>query len=120
MRLDGQFKNRGFRDASLNAFFGFICLIKESAAKRELMLLMVSGALGIYEATPLTLTLIAISVMMLVVESINTAIEGLCDCITLDYDDRIRRIKDLGACAVFILSVSYALTLAKFFWGMVS
>lgn len=113
-------KNQGFCEATLNALAGFVCLLSESAAKRELLLLLISLSLAIYATNLATLALVSLSVMMLVVEALNTAIEGLCDCITLDYDQRIKKIKDLGASAVFILSAAYFAVLGCFVWGVVS
>ena len=55
--------------------------------------------------------LIAVVVLVLVVELLNTAIEKLADRLTTDHDPQIGRVKDMGSAAVGV-----ALVMAGAFW----
>jgi diacylglycerol kinase (ATP) len=55
--------------------------------------------------------LVAVVVMVLVVELLNTAIEKLADRLTMDHDPQIGRVKDLGSAAVGV-----ALLVGGLFW----
>lgn len=46
--------------------------------------------------------------MVLAAEAINTSIEHLCDRITTDEDQMVKRIKDVSASAVLISSITAA------------
>ena len=55
--------------------------------------------------------LVAVVVLVLVVELLNTAIEKLADRLTTDLDPQIGRVKDMGSAAVGV-----ALVMAGLFW----
>ncbi|WP_213737776.1 diacylglycerol kinase [Bradyrhizobium sp. dw_411] len=55
--------------------------------------------------------LVAMVVLVLVVELLNTAIEKLADRLTTDHDPQIGRVKDMGSAAV-----GGALVVAGLFW----
>jgi diacylglycerol kinase (ATP) len=55
--------------------------------------------------------LVAVVVLVLVVELLNTAIEKLADRLTTDHDPQIGMVKDMGSAAVGL-----ALLLAGLFW----
>ncbi len=44
--------------------------------------------------------------LVFALEAINSAIEALADRITLEQDERIRRVKDLSAAAVFLAAIA--------------
>ena len=48
--------------------------------------------------------------LVLVAESLNTAIEKICDFIHPDYDERIRFIKDISAGAVTFAAITAIIT----------
>ena len=77
--------------------------MREKAAKRELFLFLVSLALLIHELNVYTVLIFALSGILLSLEAINTAIELLCNLHTLEFDERIRAIKDVAATAIFII-----------------
>lgn len=52
--------------------------------------------------------IVAISIVMLA-EMINTAIEFLCDAVTLEHNENIKRAKDVSAGAVLISAIFAAL-----------
>lgn len=101
-------KNRNLLEATRNAYDGFGCLLTERAAVRELILIVASSLLLWHKQSLATVLMLSIALLMLVVESLNSAIERLCDLITLEYNTAIKDIKDLGAGAVFILAMCYA------------
>ena len=55
--------------------------------------------------------LVAVVVLVLVIELLNTAIEKLADRLTTDHDPQIGRVKDMGSAAVGV-----ALVMAGLFW----
>jgi diacylglycerol kinase (ATP) len=55
--------------------------------------------------------LVAVVVLVLVVELLNTAIEKLADRLTTDHDPQIGRVKDMGSAAVGV-----ALVMGGLFW----
>ena len=42
-------------------------------------------------------------------ELFNTAVEKLCDSITLEYNEKIKKAKDLSAAAVLVIAIAAAL-----------
>lgn len=53
--------------------------------------------------------------LLLSFELLNTAIEMICDKLTLEYDEDIRTIKDLSSSAVFLLVILNFFTMANYF-----
>ena len=52
------------------------------------------------------LIIIVVYFFLLAFELLNTAIERICDKITLEFDADIKKIKDMSSAAVFIILVS--------------
>lgn len=77
--------------------------MREKAAKRELFLLVASIVLLIHDLNLYTVLIFTLSCILLSLEAINTAIELLCNLHTLEFDERIRAIKDVAATAIFII-----------------
>lgn len=96
-------KNRHIFDAARNAVHGFGVLAGEKAARRELGVLIAPITLLMYEVNVYTLLVFVLSCLLLSLESMNTAIEMLCDLNTTEFDERIRAIKDVAASAIFII-----------------
>ncbi len=42
-------------------------------------------------------------------EIMNTAIEYLCDMITMEYSEKVKRVKDLAAGSVLLMSIAWGL-----------
>jgi len=57
------------------------------------------------------LELVAVVLLLLIVELLNTAIEKLADRLTTEHDLQIGRVKDMGSAAVGV-----ALIMAGLFW----
>lgn len=100
--------------AAANTWNGLIAATRsEEAFRQELAVLALAVPLafivtrgGIY-----ALILIAMVLMVMVVELLNTAIEKLSDFVTPARDERIKRIKDMGSAAVGL-----AIIAAGFVW----
>ena len=57
------------------------------------------------------LLLLLLSLLLLAVEALNTAIEVLCDHVTPEIHPMIKKAKDLGSAAIFIVGSAMALVL---------
>ncbi len=68
--------------------------------------------IGLYE----WLWIISAIILVIFAETLNTAIENLCDFINPEQHEMIKRIKDLSAAAVLLVSI-LALIIALFIWG---
>ena len=90
------------------AFKGLMVLVKtENAIKLQLIIAISVTVAGFYfniSTTEWLVQLVMISVVMSV-EGVNTAIEYMADFIHPDYHEKIGKIKDVGAGAVFIASI---------------
>lgn len=108
-------KNKNVVDALKSAMAGLSVLIKEKAAKRELVLVAISIFTLVYYKSAEAGLLLLLSFLLLAFESVNTAIELLCDRITSDYDIAIKAIKDLSSASIFILFIAWLLLMTFIF-----
>jgi diacylglycerol kinase (ATP) len=100
--------------ATINTRNGLAFAIRsEQAVREELAILAVSVPLAwlIGATTMRRVELVAVVVLVLVVELLNTAIEKLADRLTTDHDQKIGQVKDMGSAAVGV-----ALLMAGLFW----
>jgi diacylglycerol kinase (ATP) len=104
-------KNQTAWNALVSALTGLPILFREKAVRRELALILASVALLLNYRNLLSLLLLVLSLVLLAFEALNTAIEMLCDHITPRYDVIIKRVKDVAASAVLIISLTYLFTL---------
>lgn len=94
--------------AAINTWNGLrFATASEQAIREELIILVaaipVSLLVGItYERS---LQLVAVILLLLAVELLNTAIEKLADRVTLEHDPQIGRVKDMGSAAVAVAAV---------------
>lgn len=81
----------------------------EAAFRQELVLalVLVPSAFFLGRTTIEVLLLISAVLLVLIVEVINSAIEAVCDAVTLESHPLLGRAKDLGSAAVF-LAFAYA------------
>jgi diacylglycerol kinase (ATP) len=99
-----------FWRATINTRNGLAFAIRsEQAVREELVALPLAWLIG--ATTMRRVELIAVVVLVLVVELLNTAIEKLADRLTTDHDPQIGRVKDMGSAAVGV-----ALVMAGLFW----
>ncbi len=105
-----------FWRATINTRNGLAFAIRsEAAIREELVALALALALPlawlIGVTTMRSVELVAVVVLVLVVELLNTAIEKLADRLTTEHDPQIGRVKDMGSAAVGV-----TLVVAGLFW----
>jgi diacylglycerol kinase (ATP) len=98
--------------ATVNTWNGLIAAARsEQAFREEIAVLAIGVPLAFFIGTETwkPLTLIAVLLMVMVVELLNTAVEKLSDFVTPAHDERIGRIKDMGSAAVGLAIIAAAL-----------
>ncbi len=103
-----------FWRATINTRNGLAFAIRsEQAVREELVALALSLPMAwlVGVTTMRRVELIAVVVLVLVVELLNTAIEKLADRLMTDRDPKIGQVKDMGSAAVGV-----ALVMAGLFW----
>jgi diacylglycerol kinase (ATP) len=103
-----------FWKATINTRNGLIYAVRsEQAVREEIVALVLSLPLAWLIGTTMMrrIELVAVVVLVLVVELLNTAIEKLADRLTTEHDPQIGRVKDMGSAAVGV-----ALVMAGLFW----
>ena len=85
----------------------------ERAIREEVVALVLALPLAFLIGTTMArrIEMIAVVMLVLTVELLNTAIEKLADRVTMEHDSQIGRVKDLGSAAVGI-----ALLIAGMVW----
>ena len=90
---------------------GLKIMLTESSTFHRIYPLMIVGgiALGlIFHFIALEyIILVAIFIFDVATETMNSAVEEVCDRVTLDEDNRIKRSKDIASAAVYIAHLSY-------------
>ena len=107
-------KNRNIIDATINAVDGIKELVLQKAARRELLLAALAIGFFCYRPNVYTVLIAVLSLILLAVEALNTAIEKICNLITLDEHPEIKKIKDLGAAAVMIIVLAITLIFIRY------
>jgi diacylglycerol kinase (ATP) len=107
-------KKRNIIDATINALDGLKELILQKAARRELILAAIAIGFFCYRPNVYTVLIAVLSLVLLAVEALNTAIEKTCDLITLEQHPEIKKIKDLGAAAVMIIVLAIGLIFIRY------
>jgi diacylglycerol kinase (ATP) len=107
-------KKRNIAHATMNAIDGLKELILQKAARRELVLAALAIGFFCYRPNVYTVLIAVLSLVLLAVEALNTAIEKTCDLITLEEHPEIKKIKDLGAAAVMIIIFAIALIFIRY------
>jgi diacylglycerol kinase (ATP) len=100
--------------ATINSWNGLRAAARsEAAVREELIVLLISLPLAyvIAVTTARAIELVLVLMFLLAVELLNTAIEKLADRLTLDHDEQIGMVKDMGSAAV-----GTALLMAGFLW----
>lgn len=104
-------KSSGFLHAAQNSIDGLRVLVAEKAVQRELAVLFACCVLCAVLPSFYTVLLVVLALLLLAVEALNTAIETLCDHVTPEIHPMIKKVKDMGSAAVFIVSVAMAFVL---------
>ena len=100
--------------ATINSWNGLLAAARsEAAIREELAVLLLSLPLAYFIGTTSAraIELVLVLMLLLTVELLNTAVEKLADRLTLDHDEQIGRVKDMGSAAVGV-----ALLMAGFLW----
>ena len=100
--------------ATINSWNGLLAAARsEAAIREELAVLLLSLPLAYFIGTTSAraIELVLVLMLLLTVELLNTAVEKLADRLTLDPDEQIGRVKDMGSAAVGV-----ALLMAGFLW----
>ena len=100
--------------ATINSWNGLLAAARsEAAIREELAVLLLSLPLAYFIGTTSAraFELVLVLMLLLTVELLNTAVEKLADRLTLDHDEQIGRVKDMGSAAVGV-----ALLMAGFLW----
>lgn len=107
-------KKRNIVHAAMNAVDGLKVLILQKAARRELVLAVIAIGFFCYRPNVYTVLIAVLSLVLLSIEALNTAIEKICDLITIEEHPEIKKIKDLGAAAVFIIVLAIGLIFIRY------
>ena len=108
--------------ATVNTWNGLIAAARsEEAFRQELIVLVIAVPLAfiVSEVAWKRVALIAVVLLLLVVEMLNTVIEKLADRVSREVDPQIGRVKDMGSAAVglamLIAAMAWLLALAERF-----
>lgn len=105
-----------FWRATINSWNGLIFAARsEQAIREELLALLLAVPLAWLTGTTTArrVELVAVVLLLLAVELLNTAIEKLADRLTTDHDPQIGHVKDMGSAAVGVVLVIIAAV-----WGI--
>ena len=100
--------------ATINSRNGLAFAVRsEQAIREEVVALLLAIPLSFLVGATMMrrLELVAVVLLLLIVELLNTAIEKLADRLTTEHDLQIGRVKDMGSAAVGV-----ALIMAGLFW----
>lgn len=86
--------------ALVNSWRGLVRGVKTETALRQEVVVLAIGAPLSFVISSKPYLLIASLLIVIVVESLNTAIEEICDKINPEHDSSIEYIKDLGSLSV--------------------
>ena len=102
----------------LNSLNGLKVVFKENSFRLEILLglFLVPYILFSNNEFILKMIMLILYLLLLAFEIMNTSIEKLCDKITKDLDDDIKKIKDLSSASVFaVLITLFAILIISLF-----
>lgn len=107
---DGKMKNRTFLQSVMCAVRGFACALRTEKNYRyylviALVFAAVNAAVGVDAVCYVFQAVTAMGVFS--AECANTAMEHLCDRMTMREDEEIRLVKDIAAGAVFCWGIAF-------------
>jgi diacylglycerol kinase (ATP) len=91
--------------AAINSWHGIVAATRSEQAFREELVALAIGlplAFWLTADTGKRFALIGSLLFVLIIELLNTAIEKLCDRVSLKRDPAIKRVKDMGSAAIFL------------------
>ena len=107
MRKKGEFIINRFKSVKYAAKGFWILVTTENSIIAQVIISIIMTVLGFFmnlSATEWMMQVIAIG-LVLIAESLNTAIERIADFIHPDYHDKIGHIKDVSAGAAFFAAI---------------
>jgi diacylglycerol kinase len=108
---DKKFQEYNILKSFVYAFKGLIDAFRtEMNVKIQLIIGLVLILLNFFLNSTM-FVLIHFIFMMIVIsqEILNTSVEFICDMITMEYNPKVKRIKDLAAGSVLVLSIAWAI-----------
>ena len=92
----------------LNSLNGLKVAFKENSFRLEILLGLFLVPYILFSNNELILKIILsiLYLLLLAFEIMNTSIEKLCDKMTKDFDDDIKKIKDLSSASVFAVLIT--------------
>lgn len=108
MNEDNKWKNKSFFKAAKYSLEGIIYFIKNG---RNIKIQIVAALLVIIAAIILKVNAIEMAILVLTIflvfafEVINTSIENLADLYTMEYNEKVKVIKDTAAGAVSLVAL---------------
>ena len=102
----------------LNSLNGLKVAFKENSFRLEILLGLFLVPYILFSNNELILKIILsiLYLLLLAFEIMNTSIEKLCDKMTKDFDDDIKKIKDLSSASVFaVLITLFAILIISLF-----
>jgi diacylglycerol kinase (ATP) len=101
-------KNQSIYCKLICSLNGLRLLLNEKAFKMELLLIVPTGLVAIKtDVYEYKILIVFAYILVLIVEVLNTAIEGVCDFVCDSFNKKIGAVKDLGSAAVFISLLMY-------------
>lgn len=107
--MENKWKNPNFFQSLKNAINGIFFVIKNGKnIKIQLVFAILAIIAGIvFKLSNIEFLILVLTIFfVLVSEFMNTAIEDLCDLYTTEYNEKIKRIKDVGAGAVTLSAIA--------------
>lgn len=103
-----------------NSLSGLRAALSDRSFRAELMLGVVLTPIVATSSalTSLKLTILGTYFFLLAIELINTALEKLCDRVTLEHDLAIKSVKDMASAAVMLTLVVLLCEVALAFVGL--
>lgn len=88
-----------------NSISGLVFAWSDKSFKAEIYLgiLLLPIVLAVDGPLIAKIAVVTTYLLVLVVELLNTALEKLCDRVTLDHDPAIKAVKDMASAAVFLM-----------------
>ena len=97
---------------------GLVLMAKESSTVQRLIPIEIIAAIAIGIATGFValeyIILAAAMLLLFTTETINSAIEETCDLVTEDYNERVKRAKDMASGSVWLWHLVYVICLLGF------
>lgn len=92
-----------------NSLRGFSAALTDRSFRAELLMGIVLIPLTAVSSSNPTLKLVIVAtyLLLLAIELLNTALERLCDLITLDYNPAIKCVKDMASGAVLLVLIVF-------------